>query len=69
MIVAVSSVAFGLIHWSQGLHAVLITSIIGTVFMIAYVKTRSLPAIMLAHFAIDFIDFSELIPKSIFKWF
>lgn len=68
-IVAISSVAFGLIHWSLGLHAVLITSIIGAVFMIAYLRTRSLPAIMLAHFAINFIDYAGVIPKSIFKLF
>ena len=45
-IVVISAVAFGLIHWSLGLHDVLITSIIGAVFMIAYLRTRSLPAIM-----------------------
>jgi hypothetical protein len=67
-IIAISSVAFGLIHWSLGLHAVLITSIIGAVLMVAYLKTRSLPAIMLAHFAINFIDFAGVIPKSIFKF-
>lgn len=69
VIVAVSSVAFGLIHWSQGLHAVLITSVIGAVFMIAYLKTRSLPSVMMAHFAIDFIDFADVIPKSMFRLF
>jgi uncharacterized protein len=67
-IVVISSVAFGLIHWSLGLHVVLITSIIGAVFMIAYLRTRSLPALMLAHFAINFIDFAGVIPKSIFKF-
>jgi len=46
-IVAISSVAFGLIHWSLGLHAVMITSIIGAVFMIAYLRTRALPPVML----------------------
>jgi len=67
-IVVISSVAFGLIHWSLGLHAVLISSIIGAVFMIAYLKIHSLPAIMLAHFAINFIDFAGVVPKSIFKF-
>jgi membrane protease YdiL (CAAX protease family) len=67
-IVVISSVAFGLIHWSLGLHVVIITSTIGAVFMIAYLITRSLPAIMLAHFAINFIDFAGVIPKSIFKF-
>lgn len=66
-IVVISSVAFGLIHWSLGLHVVLITSIIGAVFMIAYLRTQSLPAIIFAHFAINFIDFAGVVPKSIFK--
>ncbi|MFH0957180.1 MAG: type II CAAX endopeptidase family protein [Pseudomonadota bacterium] len=67
-IIVISSVAFGLIHWSLGLHAVIITSIISAVFMIAYLRTRSLPAIMLAHFTINFIDYAGVIPKSIFKF-
>ncbi|MBI4825930.1 MAG: CPBP family intramembrane metalloprotease [Nitrospirae bacterium] len=67
-IVAISSAAFGLIHWSLGLHAVVITSIIGAVFMTAYLTTRSLPAIMLAHFAINFIDFAGVIPNAVFKF-
>ena len=68
-IVVVSSIAFGLIHWSLGLHAVLITAVISSIFMIAYLRTRSLPAIMLAHFMINFIDFAGVIPKSIFRLF
>ena len=67
-IVVISAVAFGLIHWSLGLHGVLITSSIGAVFMIAYLRTRSLPAIMLAHFVVNFIDFAGIIPKSMFTF-
>lgn len=67
-IVAISSVAFGLAHRSLGLHAVLITSIIGAVFMIVYLKTRALPPIMSAHFVINFIDFAGVVTKSIFKF-
>lgn len=67
-IVVISAVAFGLIHWSFGLHDVLITSTIGAVFMTAYLRTRSLPALMLAHFAVNFIDFAGIIPKSIFTF-
>ena len=67
-IVVTSAVAFGLIHWSLGLHDVLITSTIGAVFMTAYLRTRSLPALMLAHFAVNFIDFAGIIPKSIFTF-
>ncbi|MGQ9653724.1 MAG: CPBP family intramembrane glutamic endopeptidase [Thermodesulfobacteriota bacterium] len=68
VIVAISSAAFGLIHWSLGLHSVLITAGIGAMFMLAYVITRSLPAIVLAHFAVNFIDYAGVIPKSMFKF-
>lgn len=67
VIVAISSAAFGLIHWSLGLHAVIITATIGAFFMIIYMRTHSLPAIMLAHFAINFIDFAGVIPTPIFR--
>ena len=67
-IVVISAIAFGLIHWSLGLHDILITSTIGAAFMIAYLRTGSLPAIMLAHFAVNFIDFAGIIPKSIFTF-
>jgi len=67
-IVILSSVGFGLIHWGLGLHAVVITSAIGAVFMIAYLQTRSLPAIAFAHFVINFIDFAGVIPRSIFRF-
>ncbi|MBC8211770.1 MAG: CPBP family intramembrane metalloprotease [Gammaproteobacteria bacterium] len=67
VIITFSALAFGLIHWSLGLHAVLITSLIGAVFMFAYIKTRALPPLILAHFVINFIDFSGVIPKSIFQ--
>ena len=68
-IVAISAIAFGLIHWSMGLHAVLITAAIGAVFMVVYIQNRSAPALMLAHFAVNYIDYAGVIPKSIFKVF
>lgn len=68
-IVAISAIAFGLIHWSQGMDTVLVSAIVGAVFMVIYLSTRSAPALMLAHFAVDFIDFAGVIPKSIFKFF
>jgi len=67
-IVGISAVAFGFIHWSGGFHQVIVTSAIGAVFMILYLRTHSLPAIMLAHFAVNFIDFADVIPKTIFKF-
>jgi hypothetical protein len=68
VIIAVSAVAFGCIHWSGGFHRILVTGVIGAVFMVLYLRTRSLPAIILAHFAINFIDFSEIINKAIFRF-
>ena len=69
VIIGISAVAFGLIHWSGGLHKVVVTGAVGAVFMALYLRTRSLPAIMLAHFTINFIDFAGVIPKSIFRFF
>lgn len=66
-IILISAAAFGLIHWSLGLHVVLVTALIGGIFMGIYIKTRSLPPLMLAHFAINFIDFAGVIPKTLFK--
>lgn len=65
-IIGISSTAFGLIHWSSGLHTVINAAIIGAVFMVAYIKTRSTPPLMVAHFIIDFVAFAGVIPRS---WF
>lgn len=67
-VIAASAVLFGLIHWSQGGHAVLITGLIGAVFMSAFFVSRALLPVILAHFVINFIDFSGLIPKEIFQF-
>jgi membrane protease YdiL (CAAX protease family) len=66
-IVGISALAFGLIHWSLGLNSVLITAVIGAVFMAFYLRTRSVPALALAHFAVNFIDFAGVIPKAVFR--
>ncbi len=68
IIIGISAVAFGFIHWSGGFHKVMVASAIGAVFMVLYLRTRSLPAIMLAHFAVNFIDFANVIPKAIFRF-
>ena len=65
--VAVSSLAFGFIHWSAGLHVVVVTTVIGAVFMFIYLRWRTLPALALAHALVDFVDFAGVIPKSLFK--
>ena len=66
--VSLSAIAFGLIHWSGGFHSVVITSIIGAVFMLLYLKTNSLPGVMAAHFIVNFIDFATFVPKSLFRF-
>jgi membrane protease YdiL (CAAX protease family) len=68
IIIGISAVAFGFIHWSGGLHKVMVTSVIGAFFMVLYLRTHSLPGIMLAHFAVNFIDFADVIPKAIFRF-
>ena len=59
--VAISSLAFGLIHWSGGLHVVVVTTVIGAVFMLIYLRWRALLAL------VDFVDFAGVVPKQIFK--
>ncbi len=63
----VSSLAFGLIHWSAGLHVVIVTSAIGAVFMLIYLRWRALAALALAHAIVDFVDFADVVPKQLFK--
>ena len=68
VIIGISALAFGLIHWSGGGHKVLVTALTGAVFMALYLRTQSLPALMLSHFVINFIAFADIIPKSIFRF-
>ena len=44
------------------------TAVIGALFMAIYLRTRSVPALALAHFAVNFIDFAGVIPKAMFKF-
>jgi membrane protease YdiL (CAAX protease family) len=68
-IVLASSCLFGLIHWSLGLHAVVITTVIGAVFMMVYLRSRQLLPIAIAHFVVNFVDFAGVVPKSVFRFF
>jgi membrane protease YdiL (CAAX protease family) len=67
-IVIVSAAAFGLIHWSGGIHRVVATGLTGAIFMMLYIRSRSLHPLIVAHFIIDFIDFSGLVPTDIFRY-
>ena len=69
LIVLSSSLAFGLIHWSHGLHAVLVTACIGAIFMLVYRRTHSLAAPVAAHFVVNFVAYSGVLPLSWFRLF
>ena len=69
VVIGISAIAFGLIHWSGGLHMVIVTSAVGAVFMALYLRTHFLPAIMVAHYLVNFIAFSNVVPQSIFRFF
>jgi len=69
LITILSALAFGLIHWSGGFIQVVVTACIGAVFMHLYIQTRSLPAVMLAHICVNFVDFADIVPKTLFRFF
>lgn len=64
IITAFSSVVFGAIHWSLGLHAVIVSAIWGVLPMIALLKTGSVIPALFAHYATDFVSFSHIIPDN-----
>ncbi len=64
-IVCFSAIAFGLIHWSAGFTEVVTATVAGMVYMALYMKTRSLPAIILSHFVVDLISFSRIVPAGL----
>lgn len=68
-IVLLSAPVFGLIHWSHGLHTVLVTSLIGALFMAVYLRTRSLAVPVAAHFIVNFVAYSGLVPPGWFQIF
>lgn len=68
-VVGASAAAFGLIHWSLGWHAVVVTAVIGAVFMLAYLRLKSIWPLVLAHFIVNFIDFAGVVPKEQLRLF
>jgi len=57
---AASGLIFGLIHWSSGVPAVIITGAIGTLFMCSVMRTGSIWPPVAAHFVVNFVDFSGI---------
>ncbi|HIJ54890.1 MAG TPA: CPBP family intramembrane metalloprotease [Deltaproteobacteria bacterium] len=68
-IVLISATAFGLIHWSLGFHHVIAASVIGGVYMLLYIRTRSLPALVFAHYTVNFMEYSDVVDKFLFRYF
>lgn len=54
----VSSVLFGLAHWSTGAGAVLQTSLAGVLLGICTLRTRTIYPAVIAHYVINFVTFS-----------
>ena len=69
VIILFSAVAFGFIHWSGGLHQIITASAAGAVFMLLYLRTYSLPAIIVSHFVVNFGELAGVIPATLFCTF
>ena len=65
-IIVLSSVTFGLIHWSMGIHAILSTALWGILPMAAVIRTGSIYPAIIAHYLADLVSFTSPIPE---RWF
>jgi membrane protease YdiL (CAAX protease family) len=65
-LVALSAILFGMIHWSQGLHAVVSTALWGILPMVSMVRTGSIIPAMMAHYITDLVSLGGFAPES---WF
>ena len=68
LLVPLSAVLFGFIHWSTGLHAVVSTAIWGVLPMVAMIRTGSVIPGMIAHYLTDLVSLGGFVPDSWF-WF
>ena len=69
LVIGISAIAFGFIHWSGGWQQIVTTCLVGAVFMALYLRTHCLPAIMVSHYLVNFVDFSRVVPPSVFRFF
>lgn len=58
VIIAVSAVVFGLIHWSNGIPNIVNATVIGAVFMAAYLRCGTILPLIAAHYVIDIYYFA-----------
>jgi len=68
VLVALSAVLFGMIHWSQGLHAVLSTALWGILPMVSMVKTRSIIPAVISHYITDLVSLGGFVPENWFSF-
>lgn len=66
MLVPVSALLFGMIHWSTGLHAIVATAIWGILPMVSVIRTGSAVPAMVAHYLTDLVSLGGFVPES---WF
>jgi len=64
LLMPISAVLFGLIHWSAGQHAVITTALWGVMPMVAMIRTGSVVPAMAAHYLTDLVSFGGFIPES-----
>jgi membrane protease YdiL (CAAX protease family) len=66
VIVSVSAILFGMIHWSQGLHAIATTALWGILPMVAMARSGSIIPAVIAHFITDLVSLGGFVPEA---WF
>jgi membrane protease YdiL (CAAX protease family) len=68
VVVAISAVLFGMIHWSQGLHAIVSTALWGILPMVAMARTGSIFPSLIAHYITDLISLGGFVPETWFSF-
>jgi hypothetical protein len=69
IVVVASSLVFGIIHWGNGVHAIVSASIWGILPMVALIRTGSIWPAVIAHYATDLVAFSGIVPPSYYQLF
>ena len=65
-LMALSAVLFGMIHWSQGLPAVVSTALWGMLPMVSMARTRSIIPAVIAHYITNLVSLGGFVPE---RWF
>ncbi len=68
VLILLSAVVFGLIHWAMGLHAIVTTAIWGVLPMISLMRTGSVLPAIIAHYLTDLVSLSGIVPEAWFQF-